>query len=230
MSATGRGAKRARLDNYSTPDWAIDAILNVLVPMLGPDVRVLEPAAGSGAIIKRLIAYGMDAHRISAIELDRRRARACAGTGAHVFDGSFIDHASAPVAPVVAEHSDLVITNPPYTKRTPYRGKKKGRKWVTIDMALAFAQRGLQWLKPGGKLALLLRLNWLEGVRKNPRYAFLRETRPYVLPRRPRFGAMKGTDACAYGWFVWEKSWPSGRIAIAPSSGYLHYLPDPKGA
>ena len=84
---------------------------------------------------------------------------------------------------------DLVITNPPYTH------------------ALPFAEKGLSLLVPGGYLALLLRLNWLEGVRKNPRYAFLRETRPnaYVLPRRPRFGDAKGTDSCAYAWIVWCK-------------------------
>ncbi len=204
MSATGRGAKRARLDDYSTPDWAIDAILDVLIKGFVGDT-VLEPAAGEGAIVRRLLAYGIEASQIRAYELDPGRARQCRKL-VKTWASDFLDAKAKP-----DEAYDLVIMNPPYMH------------------ALAFAQRGLQWLRPGGRLALLLRLNWLEGVRKNPRYTFLRETRPdvYVLPRRPKFGSLKGTDACAYGWFVWEKPQPGG-VIMFQRPGHLYYLPDRK--
>jgi hypothetical protein len=60
MAATNRGSIREPNDNYPTPDWLTKAMVNeVLVPRLarlcnGRPPRILEPAAGAGAVVQVL--------------------------------------------------------------------------------------------------------------------------------------------------------------------------------
>lgn len=75
---------------------------------------------------------------------------------------------------------DICVTNPPYS------------------LSFEFAQRAVRECKI---VAMLLRINWLAGVR---RAGWLMEHTPavYVLSRRPSFTG-SGTDACDYAWMVW---------------------------
>lgn len=75
---------------------------------------------------------------------------------------------------------DAVIMNPPYSA------------------AFEFVRGALEL---SSCVIALFRLNFLEG---SVRSSWLREHTPsvYVLPQRPSFTG-KGTDATAYGWFVW---------------------------
>lgn len=201
MSATGRGSARTKLDFYSTPDWATDAILDVILPPGGSwtrnPPRILEPAAGDGAIVRRLLARGVPATHIEACEIDRRRATACERAGITTIRGDFLKTNA-----FGSQWHELVITNPPYR------------------LAEAFAQTALELVRPGGWVAMLLRLNWLEGQKRTE---FHRANRAsvYVLPRRPAFGGRKGTDACGYGWFVW------GQDHGADKRGRLEFLDVP---
>lgn len=138
-------------------------ILNALCPggpggAVGRFVPVLEPSAGNGAIVDELRAFGFPSESIEAVELDPKRADA---SGARCAD--FLTVEPDP-------RFELVITNPPFS------------------LAMEFAKHALQFLRPGGTLALLLRLNWLGS---EDRSEWLRANTPsvYVLSKRPPFAA-----------------------------------------
>jgi hypothetical protein len=80
----------------------------------------------------------------------------------------------------------VVITNPPYNRADAF-----------VERALA--ERAPH---PWTTVAMLLRLNWLGGMK---RAAFHRRHTAdvYVLPRRPSFTG-GGTDATEYAWLVWR--------------------------
>lgn len=84
---------------------------------------------------------------------------------------------------------DNIVTNPPY------------------KLALAFAQQGLRLARH--KLALFLRLNFLEGQR---RYHFFKSSplqTVYVFSRRQTLSSTQVTSGgtIAYAWFVWERGY-----------------------
>jgi hypothetical protein len=93
-----------------------------------------------------------------------------------------------------------VITNPPFV------------------LAQEFAEHALEIVPVGGKVALLLKLAFLEGVRRK---AFLEKSglrRVYVFSKRIRFDANKVTEKTsggmiAYAWFVFEKGY-AGKAEI----------------
>jgi hypothetical protein len=98
---------------------------------------------------------------------------------------------------------DNVVTNPPYNSA-------EGFLW----RALGLARR---------KVALLLRLAFLEGVNRGRTiYARAPPTRVWVFSERPTFypaGAeVAGSGTQAYGWFVWDK------LAANPVSYELRWL------
>lgn len=84
-----------------------------------------------------------------------------------------------------------IITNPPYTIVT---------EWT---------RKALSVIAPGHKLAMFLKLTFLETQK---RYELFMESPPrrvYVFSSRQRCGRNgvfeKGDNAVAYAWFVWEK-------------------------
>ena len=86
---------------------------------------------------------------------------------------------------------DAVITNPPY------------------KTALRFVEKSLSCVKEGGKVAMLLKLVFLES---SGRHKFFKENPPkriYVFSKRLKIykkGEMgKNSGLIAYAWFVWEK-------------------------
>lgn len=85
-----------------------------------------------------------------------------------------------------------IITNPPYS------------------MGLEFVQRALESVRPGGKVAMFLKVQFLEGQKRGE---FFRHTPPRkVYISRSRLACYKNGDmtgkpesAIAYAWYVWEK-------------------------
>jgi|DEB0MinimDraft_10_1074344.scaffolds.fasta_scaffold00089_34 hypothetical protein len=112
----------------------------------------------------------------------------------------------------VQRHSDLEVqwlTNELSADRAP-EGSRIGdyRSWrATGNVVLSNppykdATECAEWaISRASTVALLLRLNWLEGQK---RAAFHKQhpSSVYVLPNRPSFTG-RGTDATAYAWFVW---------------------------
>lgn len=85
-----------------------------------------------------------------------------------------------------------IITNPPYSA------------------GLEFVQRALESVRPGGKVAMFLKVQFLEGQKRG---AFFKDTPPRtVYISRSRLSCAKNGDferfpdsAIAYAWYVWEK-------------------------
>lgn len=83
---------------------------------------------------------------------------------------------------------DLIVSNPPYFLAEPV------------------IRKAWDILTPGGTMLMLLRLSFMEGVK---RYTGLwRDICPVevaVVSRRPSFSGNNRTNATAYGVYVWEK-------------------------
>jgi hypothetical protein len=178
MSATNR-TKGARVagDFYATPEWCVHAIMPHL-----PIGSILDPCAGDGAIFRGVRSWrelpATVVPKFWALEIDatRRDALHDLATPPRTFLVDALSVSSWPAA-------DLTLTNPPYLR------------------AEAFVRRALDEVRHGATVAMLLRLNFLEGQAR----AALHREHPadvYVLPRRPSFTG-KGTDATGYGWFCW---------------------------
>ena len=97
------------------------------------------------------------------------------------------------------EWSGDIITNPPY------------------KYGLEFVEHALKIIPDGHKVAMFLKIQFLEGKKRRKLF----ETNPpktlYVSSSRllcAKNGDFKNTNssAVAYGWFVWEKGWKGDTI------------------
>ena len=80
-------------------------------------------------------------------------------------------------------HYDWIVGNPPYRDAEAH-----------VRHALKHADR----------VGFLLRLAFLESQRRRPLWEAHPPSGVWVLSKRPSF-TQGGTDATAYGWFVWER-------------------------
>ena len=206
MSATGRAFGRSALDQYPTPPWCVQRLLEV-VPLVGRGNRFLEPAAGDGAIIRAVTGHGNK--KWTAFEIDPRFNAELVATGVEVtrrrqdtVDVVMADFLRAVRCASISQHFDFGITNPPYGLTAEFVGAMR-------QCCRSFA--------------LLLPMNYL-GTKG--RAATFRRDMPDVgvLPDRPSFvvkitrrrdGTLRGTtsDNREYGWFIWpEQPRPRGEL------------------
>ena len=86
--------------------------------------------------------------------------------------------------------ADHIVTNPPYSLAEPF-----------VRHALKCSRR---------KVAMLLKLNFLEGQKRKALFAETPLKTVYVFSKRPSFDRGdvkgKGNGLLAYAWFVWGKS------------------------
>lgn len=240
MSATNRKKRTAEhpegeltprmgQDHYPTQAW----VTRVLVKRLGFTLagkRVLECAAGDGAMVSVLAAAGAI---VDAVEIDPGRAAIIRNMGdarvRQVVRGDFLLPSTRAALEAVQRASggrkpyDLVATNPPYGIREivigedgkPRMVKRKGKlEPVTKyrDLALEFAQTCLAYAPT---VAFMLRLNW---AGSEARYAF-HEANPadlVVLSKRPQFRVEKGTDSAEYAWWIWREGASVGTWVVDP--------------
>ena len=84
-----------------------------------------------------------------------------------------------------------IITNPPYSA------------------GLEFVERALETVRPGGKVAMFLKVQFLEGKRRGELFSKTPPRTVYIS--RSRLACAKNGDfshtesAIAYAWYVWEK-------------------------
>lgn len=120
------GALCKDLSFYPTPPDVVEALLRSV--WLPERARVLEPSAGTGAIVSALAARGCD---VQAVEVERSRAEQI--RGARVTCANFLAMQPRP-------DFDAVIMNPPFY----------GTHWMEHVM------HAFEFLKPGGQLAAVL--------------------------------------------------------------------------
>lgn len=138
---------------------------------------VLEPAAGRGAIVRRL-RTAFERAVILGVEIQPQFQAELEACCDQVKIGDFL------TADITGTF-DLVVTNPPFSLAQP------------------FVEKALTLLKPRGVAAFLLRLSFAASVK---RYEFFRDHRPsqiLLLSQRPKFGG-DNIDSCDYAWFVWR--------------------------
>lgn len=179
MSATGRGSKRANLDDYRTPDLLAARLIQTLGIKRGE--TVLEPHVGSGSFARAVNVIGA---RVIGIDLNLHAmgfdyCRLC-------FRGQdFLNWKPT------NEQFNYIVGNPPYGSGG--------------SEALDHVLHAIEIAKPNKSVAFLLRMAMLESRK---RVSFWLEHpcyRVYPIVPRPSF-TKGGTDATAYGWFWWNDS------------------------
>lgn len=176
MSATGRGAERRAYDDYQTPEWVIDqALARIPLPATG---WVLEPCAGEGRII-RALDRRQTYTNVMGIDINPKYSG--------VLTRDFLVWAYFDYPRQINELGwpSLIISNPPYR------------------IAQSVVEAALQVGGPNTMVMMLLRLGFLESKKRRDWWQEHPIDALYVLSKRPKFTG-KGTDATAYGWFVWD--------------------------
>lgn len=175
MSATGRSEVRHPDDFYETPAWAVHALTRSTVVQYD----FLDPCAGTGGILRAIDSVAQkDVLGGYAWEFNPRGIEVDperALGDPRIEVGDFLTW--------VGKASDIVM-NPPYSK------------------AQNFVEHAIKCTK--SNVHALLRLSFLEGLKRSKWLRGNMPERVAVLSRRPSFTG-KGTDACAYAWFSWSQ-------------------------
>lgn len=158
---------RDALDRYYTPKWATEILLRCLDAEYSDSIY--EPCSGKLDIAKVLYKAGFE--KLVTNDIDP-------ATVAH-FHNDAIDFLQE------SQHSDWIITNPPFSEASRI-----------LKVSYEIARKGI---------AFLLRLSWLEPCQD--RADFLKENPPtklIVLPRISFTGDGK-VDSVTCSWMVWYK-------------------------
>lgn len=204
MSSTRRRKRNRDQDVYPTPTWLIRLMMPHLQKYLREvrydqrPLRILEPAAGAGQIVRCLRQHfdaltGSTLPRavIHAAEVRPECEEALRKEGAdEVFIGDF-------TAMEFPEPYDIVMTNPPYS------------------LDLEYFERCREIIAPTGVSVLLYRVGFMESEDRGPR--FVPDVPDmHVTTRRPTF-VNDSSDSACYAWMGWLKEPRSeGRVFILP--------------
>lgn len=204
MSATNRGATRRPNDFYETPEWCTRALFSVGGSYVTSGFRILEPTAGSGAIVRvtKDILYNAD---LTAVEIDGNHFDNLVNAGA---DDVHIGNILEKRAEDLGGTFNMIVGNPPYK----YAQEVIEHCWLYM-------------MQPHSVMHMLLRLNFL-GSRK--RYNFWDEYPLYklnVLSKRPSF-TNGGTDATDYAWFTWYRPMAGKAIRSGISNHIRFSIPE----
>jgi hypothetical protein len=181
---------RDKLDRYYTPQRLADVLVSRLladgfVPSTGR-ISALEPSVGGGAFaLAARSAFGERASmHVMDVDPDAPGLRLVRG-GGHARDIVRVGDFGATIP---TNRHDVVLGNPPYRQ------------------AELHVRKALSSLVDGGVLGMLLRLAFLEGKCRIPFWAEYPAAKLYALSERPSF-TDGGTDATAYGFFVWRRGY-----------------------
>ena len=199
LDGDGRRYKHG-YDCYPTPAWVVELLLLQYLPtdlmyrggVYRPS-KILEPCCGSGNLCAALHKWAPNA-QITGLEIDPRFIEE--GETRSEAWGTLTQGDAVAWAATNSELYPLIITNPPYAYEMP----------VKLFWAL--------WphVNTGGKLALLLRLDWL-GSRS--RRAVFDEQMPdvVVVADRVKFDPCGDQAPFYVAWFVWTKGAGAGQVS-----------------
>jgi len=181
MSATNRGGQRHPDDFYATPAWCVRGLLDCVDLA---HIPIVDPCAGTGAIIRALAECGLDAMGIEASQERAEDANSMLSrqweqdpqTVAH----SFVIHGDGLAR---SWRGNRIVINPPF---------KTARLWI---------EKGL---REAVSMSALLRLGFLASRKRADMWSVV--TAPdqmIVLSSRPSFTG-NGTDSCDYAWYHWD--------------------------
>lgn len=115
--------------------------------------------------------------------------------GFNVYSSDIIDRGYGDILDFLSDHNRTtsnIVTNPPY------------------KYALEFIQKGLECVPNSGKIALLLKLNFLEGQKRKKFFKQYPPKKIYVFSKRltfyePDSNKMGKSGVLAFAWYIWEK-------------------------
>lgn len=175
MSSTGRGPRLGGPDDfYVTPAWCVSRLLDRWTPA---DGWLLEPAAGSGAIIAAVNAHLVD-QTWMAVECRATAAPECSKAGANPVIADFLTWEPTPQ---IAGSVKTVITNPPFA------------------LCEEFIRRASD-VFPDAELVFLVRLGFLASQGRVQLWKDVGTPDVFVLPDRPSFLESGTTDSADYCW------------------------------
>jgi hypothetical protein len=184
MSATNRGKEKVPQEFYETQRWVVNRLLDAVRL---PGTRWLEPASGSGAIIRAVDTWRRHHNQTQIIwtSSDLRETKLDVADNCIVEHHTNLDYTFMNCPEFFGRRWDVVITNPPFS------------------LAFEFVKQALEHAPV---VVLLLRINWLGS---QDRRDWLKAHRPavHVLPNRPDFTG-EGGDATEYAWLIWGLGWP----------------------
>ncbi len=199
MSAAGRGGPRRPHDFYPTPaGLARAALAHVdLTGSVGHSLTIVDPGAGLGEWGAAARHRWPDA-RIIGVELAQPRP-----AGAVYDEWHAVDYLRWARSVPNADRPDVIIGNPPF------------------NLAEAFIRASLGLIASGGRVVFLLRLGMLESQKRIGLWRDCPPARVSVLTARPSFTGDGGTDAAAYGLFLWTSPAPR-----STALDWLHWQPE----
>lgn len=174
--ATGRSTRQQKraAGAYYTPLSLVDFVTElVLTPLLSSSgaLRILDPAAGDGRFLRSahnvLQRAGVRSELIG-FERDPVVAAATAAALPHATVHTAEALLAAPVLPL----ADAVLGNPPYMRSVHLR-RTDAALWHGLrlqfaatstgewDLYGAFIEKSLQWVRPGGRVGLVVPSRWL---------------------------------------------------------------------
>jgi len=166
-------------DAYYTPSDVARACVKALEPLIAYRASVFEPHAGGGAFFDELFFQRPDlALRVNDIDPDAPALESARLRKVPATTGSFLG---------IADKVNWVVGNPPYMDAQAH-----------VEHALSIATDGV---------AFLLRLSFLESVRRNPFWLSHPPYQVHVLSKRPSFTG-GATDSAAYAFFIWQHRRP----------------------
>jgi len=122
-------------------------------------------------------------------------------TGMNVYSSDLIDRGFGDVKDFLSidnvEWNGDIITNPPY------------------KYAQNFIEKSIQIIPEGNKIAMFLKIQFLEGKKRKHLFKKYPPKTIYISSSRIECGMngiFKGTSAVAYAWYIWEKGYQGDTI------------------
>lgn len=193
----GGEAKEGRgiLDEYYTESQVVDMVKS-LIDFPAKDLRVIEPSVGTGNFLYAIPEIGN--HKVAALEINPTTAKIAKIFHPSVrvfnkaFEELFIDERGKKIKIEDTNLADLIIGNPPYGEhRGKYLGlgeEKRIKKYEDY-----FIKRGLDMLKEGGTLAMVVPSSFMRSSEDNTKIN-IASLGTFVTAFRLPNSVFKGTD------------------------------------
>lgn len=194
-------------DFYATPKDAVDAVLPWIPRLSTTDWNILEPAAGTGSLLRWLLPSVRPTCNVLAVEIHKARYNELGDflhSPGHIkgltqtWNVDFLRSESVPYSLAQFETQPLerpwlIPFNPPYSE--PYEG-----------IGLDFVERCLEiaWRRPGSVVAALLPSDFCTGVDRTERIHTKYKSGFLPLRTRPYFGGEHGSGKRPFAWFVFD--------------------------
>jgi hypothetical protein len=196
-------------DFYATPRDALEPVLPFIPRRMLTRWNVLEPAAGTGSILRWLIPELLPGCEIVAVEVHKGRFEELARFGERISEhnvtswcGDFLkDRKISDRLDALEQNGNpwLIPFNPPYSN--PYEG-------IGVDFCVEVLRRAER--VPGSVVAGLLPADFCTGVDRVDRVHAKWKGSFLPLKRRPYFGGEHGSGQRPFAWFVWDLLEPRG--------------------